>query len=119
MSTRLTGAEDEADRDAVPREPTATGRCGVACAARARPGLLPTRIARPLSGRGAALRRIRNDNRLAPRNAVGCPAARGNEALARAAGCEDHVPWPSSPCAPLAKAHQYLPIGKSSCAAHR
>jgi hypothetical protein len=116
MSTRCTSVEDEADRDAVPREPTTTGRGGVACAARARRGLLPTGIACPLGG---GVRRIRNDDRLAPINAVGCPAARGNEAPARAAGCEDHVPWPFSPCAPLAKAHQYLPIGKSSCAVHR
>jgi hypothetical protein len=111
MSTQVPGVDDEADGGAVPREPSATAnrRHAVPRTARACPGPLPMAIPRP----------IRNTDPVAPIVAGSPRAARGDEALARTAGSDDHVPWPYSSCALLAGAHQYLPIGKSSCAAHR
>jgi hypothetical protein len=111
MSTRIPGVDDETDAGAVPREPSATANRwhSVPRTARACAGPLPMAIPRP----------IRNNDPLAPIVAGSPRVARGDEALARGVGSDDHAPWPFSSCAPLAGAHHYLPIGKSSCAAHR
>jgi len=91
------------------------GATGVTMAAELQPDLILMDIQLPVIDGYEATRRIRviSDLKLTPIIAVTSYALSGDEAKARAAGCDGYVTKPFSPRALLAKVREYLPGEKS------
>ena len=89
----------------------ATGEEGLAMAARYRPDLILMDIQLPVVDGYEATRRIKADPALKhiPIIAVTSYALSGDEAKARAAGCDAYVAKPFSPRELLAKVREFLP----------
>ena len=87
-----------------------TGEQALAEGARQRPDLILMDIQLPILDGYEATRRIKADPALRsiPIIAVTSYALSGDEAKARAAGCDDFIPKPYSPRQLLAKVRQYL-----------
>ena len=87
------------------------GEAALAAIAKQRPDLILMDIQLPILDGYEATRRIKADPALSsiPIIAVTSYALSGDEAKARAAGCDDFVPKPYSPRQLLAKIRQYLP----------
>lgn len=125
MSMRILVVEDQEDNRAILRDllsaagyqliEAADGAHGVFLAERERPDLILMDIQLPVIDGYEATRRIRKMAELnaTPIIAVTSYALSGDEALARAAGCDDYVTKPFSPREVLAKVREYLPVGKS------
>jgi two-component system cell cycle response regulator DivK len=121
MSKRILVIEDQEDNRAILRDLLAAagyeyleavnGLEGVAVAARERPDLILMDIQLPEIDGYEATRRIKSDPALRPIPiiAVTSYALSGDEAKARAAGCDDYVTKPFSPRALLAKVRAFLP----------
>jgi two-component system, cell cycle response regulator DivK len=86
------------------------GEQALAAVARQRPDLILMDIQLPILDGYEATRRIKADPALRsiPIIAVTSYALSGDEAKARAAGCDDFIPKPYSPRQLLAKVRQYL-----------
>jgi two-component system cell cycle response regulator DivK len=86
------------------------GEEALAAVARQRPDLILMDIQLPILDGYEATRRIKADPALRsiPIIAVTSYALSGDEAKARAAGCDDFIPKPYSPRELLAKVRQYL-----------
>ena len=86
------------------------GEQALAVVARQRPDLILMDIQLPILDGYEATRRIKADPALRsiPIIAVTSYALSGDEAKARAAGCDDFIPKPYSPRQLLAKVRQYL-----------
>ena len=84
------------------------GEEALAAMSKARPDLILMDIQLPVMDGYEATRRIKADPTI-PVIAVTSYALSGDEAKARAAGCDDFVPKPYSPRQLLAKIRQYLP----------
>jgi two-component system, cell cycle response regulator DivK len=86
------------------------GEQALAAVARQRPDLILMDIQLPVLDGYEATRRIKADQALRsiPIIAVTSYALSGDEAKARAAGCDDFIPKPYSPRQLLAKVRQYL-----------
>jgi two-component system, cell cycle response regulator DivK len=89
----------------------ATGEEGVALALSRRPNLVLMDIQLPVMDGYEATRRIKNNPELRsiPIIAVTSYALSGDEAKARAAGCDAYITKPFSPRQLLAKVREYLP----------
>ncbi|MEZ5844853.1 MAG: response regulator [Hyphomicrobiaceae bacterium] len=123
MTHRILVIEDQEDNRAILRDlldaagftylEAVDGAQGVAAAGRERPDLILMDIQLPEIDGYEATRRIKADPDLAaiPIIAVTSYALSGDEAKARAAGCDDYVTKPYSPRALLAKVRKYLPQG--------
>jgi two-component system cell cycle response regulator DivK len=87
----------------------------VALAQREKPDLILMDIQLPVIDGYEATRRIKAnaDLKSTPIIAVTSYALSGDEAKARAAGCDGYVTKPFSPRDLLAKVREYLPVGKS------
>jgi two-component system cell cycle response regulator DivK len=87
------------------------GEEALAAVAKERPDLILMDIQLPIMDGYEATRRIKADpaTRAIPIIAVTSYALSGDEAKARAAGCDDFVPKPYSPRELLAKIRKYLP----------
>lgn len=117
---RILVIEDQEDNRAILRDLLASagfvyleatdGLAGVAAAERERPDLILMDIQLPELDGYDATRRIKANPSLAdiPIIAVTSYALSGDEAKARAAGCDDYVTKPYSPRALIAKVRQYL-----------
>lgn len=120
MTKRILVVEDQPDNRAILRDlldaagyacvEASTGTAGVAAAARERPDLILMDIQLPEVDGYEATRRIKADPLCAgiPIIAVTSYALSGDEAKARAAGCDDYVTKPFSPRALLAKVRAWL-----------
>jgi len=118
---RVLIVEDQEDNRAILRDllrsagyayiEAATGQEGVAKAAAEKPDLILMDIQLPVLDGYEATRRIKADPALRsiPVIAVTSYALSGDEAKARAAGCDDYVTKPFSPRALLAKIRHYAP----------
>jgi two-component system cell cycle response regulator DivK len=123
MGKRILVIEDQEDNRAILRDllgsagyvclEAMNGTDGVAAAARERPDLILMDIQLPEIDGYEATRRIKADPALAaiPIIAVTSYALSGDEAKARAAGCDDYVTKPYSPRALLAKVRAHLGDG--------
>ena len=123
MSGRILVIEDQEDNRAILRDlltasgyeliEAQDGEEGVEAAERERPDLILMDIQLPVLDGYDATRRIKSNPQLAaiPIIAVTSYALSGDEAKARAAGCDDYVTKPFSPRALLAKVRQHLPGG--------
>jgi two-component system cell cycle response regulator DivK len=121
MTKRILVVEDQADnlqilRDLLTSEgyqilEAEDGEQGVTAAAAERPDLILMDIQLPLLDGYEATRRIKADPalRAIPIIAVTSYALSGDEAKARAAGCDDFVPKPFSPRQLMAMIRKYLP----------
>jgi two-component system cell cycle response regulator DivK len=121
MTKRILVIEDQEDNRAIMRDlltaagyaliEATTGEEGVAAAAREKPDLILMDIQLPLMDGYEATRRIKADPALRsiPIVAVTSYALSGDEAKARAAGCDDYVTKPFSPRQLLAKVRQHAP----------
>jgi two-component system cell cycle response regulator DivK len=125
MSKRILVIEDQEDNRTILRDlltmagyeliEAADGEEGVALAAREKPDLILMDIQLPVIDGYEATRRIKANADLesTPIIAVTSYALSGDEAKARAAGCDGYVTKPFSPRELLAKVRQYLPVEKS------
>ena len=121
MSTRILVVEDQADNRRILRDlltsvgyeilEAVTGDEGVTLAITQRPDLILMDVQLPGIDGYEATRRIKADpaTRTIPIIAVTSYALSGDEAKARAAGCDDFVPKPYSPRELLAKIRKFLP----------
>src|SRR5258705_5430412 len=125
MSKRILIIEDQEDNRAIMRDLLSSagyelieavdGGEGVELAQRERPDLILMDIQLPVLDGYEATRRIRgySELRSVPIIAVTSYALDGDEAKARAAGCNGYVTKPFSPRQLLAKVRQYLPRERS------
>ena len=123
MSKRILIVEDQEDNRVIMRDLLRTagyelieavnGQEGVHLAQSERPDLILMDIQLPVIDGYEATRRIRAIAELAstPIIAVTSYALSGDEAKARAAGCDGYVAKPFSPRDLLAKVRHYLPTG--------
>jgi two-component system cell cycle response regulator DivK len=123
MSKRILIVEDQEDNRAILRDVLSTagyelieavdGGEGVALAQKERPDLILMDIQLPVLDGYEATRRIKATQELKaiPIIAVTSYALSGDEAKARAAGCDGYVTKPFSPRQLLAKVREYLPSG--------
>jgi two-component system cell cycle response regulator DivK len=123
MTARILVIEDQEDNRAILRDlltasgyeliEAQNGEEGVQAAEREHPDLILMDIQLPLLDGYDATRQIKANPKLAtiPIIAVTSYALSGDEAKARAAGCDDYVTKPFSPRALLAKVRQHLPGG--------
>jgi two-component system cell cycle response regulator DivK len=121
MTKRILVVEDQEDNRQILRDLLSTtdyqvveaenGEAALAAVAKQRPDLILMDIQLPILDGYEATRRIKADPALSsiPIIAVTSYALSGDEAKARAAGCDDFVPKPYSPRQLLAKIRQYLP----------
>jgi len=121
MTKRILVVEDQEDNRQILRDLLGTtdyevmeavnGEEALAAVAKQRPDLILMDIQLPILDGYEATRRIKADPALRsiPIIAVTSYALSGDEAKARAAGCDDFVPKPYSPRQLLAKIRQYLP----------
>ena len=121
MTKRILVVEDQEDNRQILRDLLTTtdyqvveaenGEAALAAVAKQRPDLILMDIQLPILDGYEATRRIKADPALSsiPIIAVTSYALSGDEAKARAAGCDDFVPKPYSPRQLLAKIRQYLP----------
>jgi two-component system cell cycle response regulator DivK len=121
MKKRILVIEDQEDNRQILRDLLSNagyemieaedGEKGVAAAARERPDLILMDIQLPILDGYDATRRIKADPELKaiPIIAVTSYALSGDDAKARAAGCDAYVPKPYSPRALLAKIREFLP----------
>jgi two-component system cell cycle response regulator DivK len=121
MGKRILVVEDQEDNRRILRDLLASadyelieaenGEEAVAATAKDRPDLILMDIQLPVMDGYEATRRIKADPASAaiPIIAVTSYALSGDEAKARAAGCDDFVPKPFSPRQLLAKIRKYLP----------
>jgi two-component system cell cycle response regulator DivK len=128
MSQRILIVEDQDDNRAILRDllgaagfeliEATTGEEGVILAERERPALILMDIQLPVIDGYEATRRIKSKAglRAIPVVAVTSYALSGDEAKARAAGCDAYVSKPFSPRELLAKVRELLPSGGESCA---
>ena len=100
---------------------TRNGMEALALAREHRPDLILMDIQLPVIDGYEATRRIKGnaDLKSTPIIAVTSYALSGDEAKARAAGCDGYVTKPFSPRDLLAKVRQYLPEKKSQCVSLR
>ena len=120
MTKRILIVEDHEDARRILRDMLETtdyelveaenGEQALAAVARQRPDLILMDIQLPVLDGYEATRRIKADPALRsiPIIAVTSYALSGDEAKARAAGCDDFIPKPYSPRQLLAKVRQYL-----------
>jgi two-component system cell cycle response regulator DivK len=120
MTKRILVIEDQEDNRAILRDlltnagyqylEAVTGEDGVAAAERERPDLILMDIQLPVIDGYEATRRIKAIPTLAatPIIAVTSYALSGDEAKARAAGCDGYVSKPFSPRAMLAKVREFI-----------
>lgn len=120
MTKRILVVEDQEDNRAILRDlltaagytylEAVNGAEGIAVAGREKPDLILMDIQLPEVDGYEATRRIKADPALSviPIIAVTSYALSGDEAKARAAGCDDYVTKPFSPRALLAKVRQHL-----------
>jgi two-component system cell cycle response regulator DivK len=125
MSNRILVVEDQEDNRTILRDllgaagyeliEAADGAEGVKLAQQEKPDLILMDIQLPVMDGYEATRRIKGDAALksTPIIAVTSYALSGDEAKARAAGCDGYVTKPFSPRELLAKVRQYLPEKKS------
>jgi two-component system cell cycle response regulator DivK len=125
MSKRILVVEDQEDNRTILRDllgaagyeliEAADGAEGVKLAQQEKPDLILMDIQLPVMDGYEAMRRIKGDAALksTPIIAVTSYALSGDEAKARAAGCDGYVTKPFSPRELLAKVRQYLPEKKS------
>jgi two-component system cell cycle response regulator DivK len=123
MSARILIVEDQEDNRAILRDlltaagyrliEATTGEEGVLLAERERPDLILMDIQLPVIDGYETTRRIRSNPALKaiPIIAVTSYALSGDDAKARAAGCNAYVTKPFSPRQLLAKVREYLPAG--------
>jgi two-component system cell cycle response regulator DivK len=128
MSQRILIVEDQDDNRAILRDllgaagfeliEATTGEEGVELAERERPALILMDIQLPVIDGYEATRRIKGKAALKPIPiiAVTSYALSGDEAKARAAGCDAYVSKPFSPRQLLAKVRELLPSGSEPCA---
>ena len=121
--TRILIVEDQEDNRAILRDlltahgfayiEATNGEEGVAMAAREKPDLILMDIQLPVMDGYEAMRRIKGNAELRaiPIIAVTSYALSGDEAKAKAAGCDAYVTKPFSPRQLLAKVREYLPPG--------
>jgi two-component system cell cycle response regulator DivK len=121
MSKRILVVEDQDDNMQILRDlltsadyemvEAENGEEALTEVAKQRPDLILMDIQLPVMDGYEATRRIKADPALQsiPIIAVTSYALSGDEAKARAAGCDDFVPKPYSPRQLLAKIRQYLP----------
>ena len=121
MSKRILMVEDTEDNRQIVRDLIATteyelieaadGAAGIAAAAAERPDLILMDIQMPVLDGYEATRQIKADPNLksTPIIAVTSYALSGDEAKARAAGCDGYVSKPFSPRQLLARVREYLP----------
>jgi two-component system cell cycle response regulator DivK len=121
MSKRILIVEDQEDNRAILRDllsqagydliEAADGGQGVDLAQKERPDLILMDIQLPVIDGYEATRRIKADAQLKaiPIIAVTSYALSGDEAKARAAGCDGYVTKPFSPRQLLAKVREYMP----------
>jgi two-component system cell cycle response regulator DivK len=121
MMKRILVVEDQEDNRAILRDllsaagyvylEATNGADGIAAAGRERPDLILMDIQLPVVDGYEATRRIKADPALSgiPVIAVTSYALSGDEAKARAAGCDDYVTKPFSPRQLLAKVREFLP----------
>jgi two-component system cell cycle response regulator DivK len=121
VTKRILVVEDEEDNRQILRDlltsggydmiEAETGQDAISAAEANRPDLILMDIQLPILDGYEATRRIKADPSLRsiPVIAVTSYALSGDEAKARAAGCNDFVPKPFSPRQLLAKIRQYLP----------
>ncbi len=121
MSRRILVVEDQEDNRQIIRDmlvatdyelmEAENGERALAAVAKQRPDLILMDIQLPIIDGYEATRRIKADPTLKsiPIIAVTSYALSGEEAKARAAGCDDYVPKPYSPRSLLGKIRQYLP----------
>jgi two-component system cell cycle response regulator DivK len=120
MSKRILVVEDQEDNRRILRDllksadyeimEAENGEEALTAAAKQRPDLILMDIQLPIMDGCEATRRIKADPRLThvPVIAVTSYALSGDQAKARAAGCDDFVPKPYSPRQLLAKIRQLL-----------
>ncbi len=120
MSKRILVVEDQEDNRQIIRDMLSAtdyelteaenGEQALAAVTKQRPDLILMDIQLPIIDGYEATRRIKADPTLKsiPIIAVTSYALSGEEAKARAAGCDDYVPKPYSPRHLLAKIRQYL-----------
>ena len=123
MSKRVLIVEDQEDNRAILRDllsksgydliEATNGEEGVALAQSQRPDLILMDVQLPIIDGYEATRRIKSNAELRaiPVIAVTSYALSGDEAKARAAGCDAYVAKPFSPRLLLAKIREYLPGG--------
>jgi two-component system cell cycle response regulator DivK len=123
MTKRILIVEDQEDNRAILRDllsqagydliEATDGGEGVDLAHKERPDLILMDIQLPVLDGYEATRRIKADAQLQaiPIIAVTSYALSGDEAKARAAGCDGYVTKPFSPRQLLAKVRQYMPSG--------
>ena len=121
MTKRILVVEDTEDNRRILRDlltsadydlvEAGNGEEALAAMAKGRPDLILMDIQLPVMDGYEATRRIKADPASAsiPIIAVTSYALSGDEAKARAAGCDDFVPKPYSPRQLLAKIRKYLP----------
>src|SRR6202795_2943877 len=121
MAKRILVVEDQVDNLQILRDLLSNagyemieaqdGEAGVRIAVSERPDLILMDIQLPLLDGYEATRRIRADPalRAIPIIVVTSYALSGDEAKARAAGCDGYVPKPYSPRQLLAKIREFLP----------
>ena len=124
MSKRILIVEDQEDNRAILRDVLSTagyelieavdGGEGVALALKERPDLILMDIQLPVLDGYEATRQIKGNAALKaiPIIAVTSYALSGDEAKARAAGCDGYVTKPFSPRQLLTKVREYLPGGE-------
>jgi two-component system cell cycle response regulator DivK len=123
MTKRILIVEDQEDNRAILRDllsqagydliEAADGGQGVDLAQKERPDLILMDIQLPVIDGYEATRRIKGNAALKaiPIIAVTSYALSGDEAKARAAGCDGYVTKPFSPRQLLAKVREYMPAG--------
>jgi two-component system cell cycle response regulator DivK len=123
MTKRILIVEDQEDNRAILRDllsqagydliEATDGGQGVDLAQKERPDLILMDIQLPVIDGYEAARRIKGDAQLKgiPIIAVTSYALSGDEAKARAAGCDGYVTKPFSPRQLLAKVREYMPGG--------
>jgi two-component system cell cycle response regulator DivK len=121
MSKRILVVEDQEDSRRILRDllssadyemtEAVNGEQALAAVAKQRPDLILMDIQMPVLDGYEATRRIKADPAFkdVPIIAVTSYALSGDEAKARAAGCDDFVPKPFSPRQLLAKIREWLP----------
>lgn len=125
MSKRILVVEDQEDNRTILRDlleaagyeliEAVDGAEGVTLALREKPDLILMDIQMPNLDGYEATRKIKSEPslRATPVIAVTSYALSGDEAKARAAGCDDYVTKPFSPRALLGKVREYLPDGNT------